>query len=96
MNITCSIGSNPNQPPPEVIRQETEHNERGKMKTANFKKIIDTLQSGKTITFWTAHRGTKVSAKHIPLLKNEREDDQGLWIGKTFFLIPSIKMTVGN
>ncbi len=64
------------------------------MKTANYNKLIDTLKEGKTVTFWTAYKGTKCTAKHIPLFKNDTEDKSGFWIGTTYFLVPSLKITV--
>ena len=66
------------------------------MKQANYDKMIDTLNMGKTLTFWTAYRGTKCKAKHIPLFKNDAEEKSGFWIGKTYFLVPSIKITISN
>lgn len=64
------------------------------MTTKNFNKLIAELESGKTLTFWTVYTGTKCTKKHISLFKNDAEDKPGFWIGKTYFLLPSIKITV--
>jgi hypothetical protein len=64
------------------------------MKQANFDKMIDTLKAGKKLTFWTAYKGTETTAKHIPMFKNDKEDAPGFWIGKTYYMIPCIKITV--
>ena len=64
------------------------------MKTKNFEKMIDTLKAGKTLTFWTAYNGTQCTARHIPMLKNDAEEKPGFWIGKTYYLVLCIKITV--
>ena len=64
------------------------------MTDKNFNKMIDTLRSGKTLTFWTSYNGTKCTEKHITLFKNDVEEKPGFWIGKTYYLIPCIKITV--
>jgi len=64
------------------------------MKQKEFDKIIETLASGKAVTFWTHSRGVRCTKKHIPLFRNDKQDAPGFWIGKTYYLIGGIKITV--